>query len=235
MKLRNRHEISQESIDTVFFGIVGNLGFSEDGTFSPPKEIELNNWQKISEATGTIVTPANAIDLLGFAGAKYGIDRLDSWKGIGIACASFMADFADGKVARATGTQSELGEALDAAGDKIKLAYALVKIWQLELAPKELLCAVAVQNGLNTGITLADKAINKNESVIHASWAGKRAIFLQQWGIGLNVVGSQMEKDEMRNARSVRLAGNIIGACGVVMGGIATAGYTRTLWRSLKN
>ncbi|MEO8862825.1 MAG: CDP-alcohol phosphatidyltransferase family protein, partial [Candidatus Saccharimonadales bacterium] len=129
---------TEQLVDAAFWQIVEPLGFLPDFTVKAPDESDKNTWQKISDATGTVVTPANAIDMLGFAGAKYGIDNLDSWKGIGLACASFMADAIDGKVARATGTQSELGEALDAAGDKVKLAYALVKIWQMDLAPKPL-------------------------------------------------------------------------------------------------
>ena len=218
-------EKDQNFYDKAFWSMVGTLGFTPEYSLIPPDTDDPKMWQKISDATGTVVTPANAIDLLCFAGAKYGIDNLDSWKGIGIAAVSFLGDLVDGKVARATGTQSELGEALDAAGDKIKLAYALVKIWQMDLAPKPLLVAVALQNGLNAGLTLADQALHKENPAIHASWFGKRAIFLQQTGIGLHVIGSQLEKEERSTAKTVKLTGNVLGYTGVAVGTVASGDY----------
>ncbi len=222
----------QSKFDQAFWAMASTVGFQPDGSVMPPEGADQNVWQKISDATNTVVTPANAIDLLGFAGAKYGIDNLDSWKGIAVASASFLADVVDGKVARATGTQSELGEALDAAGDKVKLAYALVKIWQMDLAPKPLLVGVAAQNGLNAGLTIADRIVNKEDPALHPSWYGKRAMFLQQAGVGLHVVGSQMEKDEMRFSRGIKIAGTVLGAAGIALGTVASVDYARTLYRS---
>ena len=68
-----------------------------------------------------------------------------------------MTDVVDGRVARSTKTQSPLGEAIDAAGDKVKLAIALYKIWALDLAPKSLLSAVAIQNAANVALVAADR------------------------------------------------------------------------------
>lgn len=218
--------------DKLFWNVVGQIGFQPDGSFVSSEETDPNIWQIISDATRTVVTPANAIDLLAFYGAKKGIDNLDSWKGIGITAASFLSDIVDGKVARATGTQSPLGEALDAAGDKVKLAYALVKIWQLDLAPKPLLTAIAMQNLVNSGLTITDQAINNGDHVIHPSWFGKRAMLLQQTGLGLNVIGSQMNKDEMRFGKELKTAGTLLSSLGVVVGFVATAGYAKTLFKS---
>lgn len=194
---------------------------------------ELNGWQKLSEATHGIGTPANALDTVAFAGGIYGINHLDSWKGIAIACSSFMADFVDGKIARATGTQSELGEAIDAGGDKVKLAYALYKMWQLELAPRPLLVAVAVQNGLNVGLTAIDRSAN-DKPVIHPSQFGKKAIFMEQWGLGLHVIGSELAKTNEKRGKAVKTAGTVLTLAGVAVGVAATTGYTKLLLSSRK-
>lgn len=195
---------------------------------------EPNTWQRISDATGTVITPANLIDAAGFGAAKYGLDQLDSWKGIYTAAASFLSDVVDGRIARATGTSSPLGEAIDAAGDKAKLAYALYQINRLQLAPRKLLGAVATQNACNTALTTADQLVHGKEHVLHSSWLGKRAMLLQQTGIGLHVIASQMEKDIMPRARQTRIAANVLGWSGVAVGVAATAGYGKRFFSSLR-
>lgn len=195
---------------------------------------EPNVWQRVSDATGTVVTPANIIDTVGLAGAKYGIDHFDSWPGIFAAAASFLSDVVDGRIARATDTASPLGEAIDAAGDKAKLAYALYKIDQLQLAPRKLLGAVALQNSCNAVLTTADQVVHKDEHVLHPSWFGKRAMFLQQTGVGLHVIAAQMEKDAMPRGRQVRSVANVVGWSGVALGVVATADYGKRFFGSLR-
>lgn len=192
---------------------------------------QLNTWQQIAGATNDIVTPANAVDAVAFAGSIYGISHIDEWKGIGVAAASYGADIVDGKIARATGTESDLGEFIDAGGDKIKLALASLKAWQNNLAPKPLLAAIAIQNATNVLITGVDRNEN-DQPVIHPSKLGKRAMFFQQSGIGIHIIGARLERDGSSLARPTKLAGNILGAAGVVLGVVASAGYARTLAQS---
>ena len=193
----------------------------------------LNIWQQWSEATGGVITPANALDAAAFIGGMYGVNNLDSWKGIVITAASFFADMADGKIARATGTESPLGEAVDAAGDKIKLAAALYQIWKLDLAPKPLLVAIAAQNGINAALTAGDRAIN-SQPVIHPSYFGKRAILLEQLGLGLHVIGSEVAKKHERRAAIIKKVGTLTSVAGLGLGAAATAGYTKSLFSSRK-
>ena len=145
-----------------------------------------NNWQLIARTTKGIVTPANAIDTVAIAGAKYGIDHLDSTKGRLITALSFTTDFFDGRIARATGTQSPLGEAVDAGGDKLKLAYGAVKLWRAGLVDKPLLTAVVAQNTANAGLTLADRKLNQKPA-IHPTKIGKLSFFAQELGIELKI------------------------------------------------
>lgn len=218
--------MEQAPLDATFHSVVG--GLAEDYKFGEHLADELNNWQKLAGATNDIVTPANMIDAVAFGVGVYGIRNLDSWKGIGFACSGFMADFVDGKVARATGTQSELGEAIDAGGDKVKLAYALYKLWELDLAPKPLLIAVGLQNGINVALTAVDRSANK-PPVLHPSGLGKKAIFIEQWGLGLHVIGTEVAKKNEKRGKALRTAGTVLTTAGVVIGAAATSGYVATL------
>jgi phosphatidylglycerophosphate synthase len=224
-------ERPQRFFDEQFDKLVSQF---EPHGLKPADLTDLNNWQKIATLTNDVVTPANALDAAAFATSIYGINNLDSWKGIATACGSFIADFFYGKIARATGTQSSLGEAIDAGGDKIKLAFALYKTWQLDLAPKNLITCVALLNGMNTGLTAVDRVTNK-QPVLHASWLGKRAIFMEQWGIGLHIVGSKVKQANPERAGVIKAAGTILGYAGVFMGGLATADYGATLWEARKH
>ena len=119
-----RPEVLEQSVyDRYFFDIVNSLVSD-----LPPEEVEQNVWQQLQHATNDVITPANVLDAAAFGLSLYGIKNLDSWKGIGASALSFSADLFDGKLARATGTSSALGEAVDAGGDKVKLALALYQI-----------------------------------------------------------------------------------------------------------
>jgi phosphatidylglycerophosphate synthase len=221
----------QQQIDTMFLRLVSPLIKDRREEFVAG----MNNWQILARATNDYVTPANAFDAVGFAASMYGIYNLDSWKGIAAAAGGFMTDVFDGKIARGTGTATDKGEIVDATGDKIKLAFALAQIWRLDLAPKWLIGAVLVQNSANVVMTAADRRLNKKEPVLHASIFGKRAMFLEQWGLGLHVIGSEVQKKNERRGRYIKAAGTIVGLAGLGLGGAASFGYARTLLASRKD
>lgn len=222
-------DFEQSRIDLLFAQAVGHL-ISD----LPTEEIERNFWQVIADATGDVVTPANTLDAAAFGLSIYGLKNLDSWKGIIASALAFGADLVDGKIARATGTQSDLGEAVDAGGDKIKLAFALYQIWKLELAPKALITAIALQNGYNAGLTAVDRSLN-DKPAIHPSNFGKKAIFLEEMGLGMHVIGSEVSKQHEKRGKAVKLAGSVIGYAGVGFGLIASGGYTTKLIHSRRS
>lgn len=191
----------------------------------------LNKWQEISASTHDVVTPANVIDAFGFAGSMYGVSKLDTWRGIFTSAVSYMTDFADGKVARATKTTSELGETLDAAGDKVKLAAGLRAMWQKEMAPRPLLKGVAVQNTCNALLAIIDRLKNK-KPVMHSSLYGKRAIFFQQWGLGLHVIGHKLKRSNSKSSNVIKNTGTVVTLVGLGLGIAATIDYANTLAKS---
>lgn len=185
---------------------------------------EPNTWQAIANATNDWVTPANVIDVAAFGLAMKAGGNLTETSGIAHAAAAFGADIIDGKVARTTGTASSKGEAIDAAGDKIKLGYYLLKIWQEGLAPKPLLAAVALQNTANVAITAYDRKTNPMP-LVHPSIDGKRGIFMQQAGIGLHVIGSRVAKSKPETGWLIKTTGTAVTALGILRGLKATREY----------
>jgi phosphatidylglycerophosphate synthase len=197
-------------------------------TFANMSETEPNAWQRVAAATHDIVTPANAIDVAAFGLAIHAAPRLDTGSGVVKGAIAFMADFVDGKVARATGTASELGAKIDPVGDKIKLGYSMYHIWQKRLASRGLIAAVALQNAGNTAITLCDQAVNDEPQVAVTS-DGKKAMFTQAWGIGLQVIGTRVERSHEKSGRAIKVAGAVLGWGGLAVFGIkSTVDYYNT-------
>jgi phosphatidylglycerophosphate synthase len=185
-----------------------------------------NNWQRIAIATNDWATPANAIDAVAFGMAMHAASRLDTPAGIIEACAALMADFVDGKVARATGTSSDIGEAIDAGLDKVKLGRYLVSAWKDNLAPKLLLAGVAAPNIANTAITVYDRRRNVHPQV-HPNDDGKKGIWWEQWGLGLHVIGNVVEKKQPAAGKALKTAGTAMSVYGIYRGLKATRAYWR--------
>lgn len=196
--------------------------------------------QKVNRKTRGVINPSNCADAASIPLAAWGSNRLDTWGGIAAAGVAFTVDWWDGPLARQLGTASPLGEKVDAVSDKIRLGYTLVKLIENDvrhrepMVPRLLLAGVGVQNLLNTGITIAERSVNKDNPQIHSSWAGKRAIFAQQWGIATHIIAAKLESDGHSSAKSLRKAGNVLGTAGIGLGAIATGGYAHTLWQSLQ-
>lgn len=188
-------------------------------------ESELNMHQRVAETTNNVVTVPNAMDVASVPVAEYGLRNLDSWHGIGVAGAAFAVDFFDGKVARKLGVASPTGEMVDATTDKIKLAMALFRIVEGDYAPKSLVAAVAIQNSYNASLTVLDRK-NNQEPSIHPSQFGKKAIFMQQLGIGINVIGKKVSESNTKYGRAIKTAGTVLGWTGVGVGLVASTGYT---------
>lgn len=95
--------------------------------------------QKLAAATSGIVTPPNAITLIGLGLVVYGLSEIavhNFWLGLSWLAVGRLLDIVDGAVAEATKTKSPVGEFFDAVADKIgtlltivTLIYAGVTYW----------------------------------------------------------------------------------------------------------
>lgn len=111
-----------------------------------------NMWQKLAAATGGVVTPANALSLVGFVVACIGlfkIARADLWTGTILLVIGRLADAVDGITAEVTGTKSSFGESVDAGLDKVIAFIALAVLMTASIIPWWIAAAIAALNVWN--------------------------------------------------------------------------------------
>ncbi len=183
-------------------------------------------FERAAKRTHGVVTPANALDVVAMAGVAWSASRLDRWSGIGVAAASYLADVADGVIARRTNTSSRVGELVDHVGDKPKVLWGVREIWRLELADKPLLAAVACYNLANAALTTFAVVANE-EPQIEVTRRAKRAMFATTTGVGVQVIGHKIAETSPRAGCLVRWVGTALGYGGVLFLGVPT---TRDYW-----
>ena len=96
------------------------------------KKSDYNTFQKIGEATHSIVTPPNVITIIGLGLVIYGLISVlggHFWLGLGLLAVGRILDIVDGVVAQATGTKSPTGEFLDASVDKVGTLLTIIVLY----------------------------------------------------------------------------------------------------------
>ncbi|HVV67226.1 MAG TPA: CDP-alcohol phosphatidyltransferase family protein [Candidatus Saccharimonadales bacterium] len=183
-----------------------------------------NVFQKVSDATGGVITPANVMDAGAMALAVWAAPQLNTRKGIKGIAVSFGADVLDGFVAGMTGTRTEFGSTIDRAGDKVKSAVTAPYIYKYRLAPRALLGAVVLQNAANMGAAVYDFFHNETRQIVVED-RDRHAALANNVGLGLHLVGGELARDGYyREEKAARIMGNLIG-----WGGLATLGRRTSL------
>jgi phosphatidylglycerophosphate synthase len=177
--------------------------------------------QRIAQNTNGFVTPANVLDAGAFFGAKWSGPRLDTWPGIVVGIVSYVSDIGDGKIARATGTSSHIGDLIDHIGDKPKIGYALYHIWTKRLADRPLVAAVAAYNAVTASITVYDR-LSSGSLRVEVRTSGKRAMFTTATGVGIQTIGTKVDESRDRVGRLLRLCGALLGYSGLLIFGLPT-------------
>jgi len=177
--------------------------------------------QRLAQRSNGLVTPANVLDGAAFVGAGWSAPRLDTWSGLVVGVASYASDILDGKIARATGTTSYLGDLIDHVGDKPKIAYALYHIWRKGLADRPLVAAVAAYNGATASIAVYDRLAN-GASRVEVTKDGKRAMFTSASGVGMQTIAARLDPTRPQAARVLRLSGAVLGYAGLLIFGVPT-------------
>lgn len=93
--------------------------------------------------------PPTLLSILGTAAACIGIKDIDTFRGFVVFALGSVVDAFDGKLARATNGETELGKLVDHVGDKIKAACTLWVMCEKKAAPKIVLGGVALANSVN--------------------------------------------------------------------------------------
>lgn len=158
-----------------------------------------NAWQRTAAATNGVVTPGNALTLLGFGLVLAGLFAINGENyrlGASLLATGRLLDIADGLAADHTGTKSPLGESLDAGFDKLGTVLAAGVFIYVAVAPRWLLLALIVPHVIMTLIFL----IAQRRSVrIHPSRVGK----LSMAGVWVSLVGFILLKATNSSSSSI--------------------------------
>jgi phosphatidylglycerophosphate synthase len=138
-----------------------------------------NPWQHLAVTTRGIITPGNAISLLGFGLVCTGLWAMVQhafiagfvWIVLGRLC-----DLLDGMVADRTGTKSPLGEATDAGFDKAGAVLALITASVTGVVPWWVAALVGIQNIVNVVIGLVGR---RRKTGLHPALTGKLSTALE--------------------------------------------------------
>jgi phosphatidylglycerophosphate synthase/diacylglycerol kinase family enzyme len=132
-----------------------------------------NSWQRIAARTAGVVTPANVLSVAGIIivgwGAAY-LHQQSFLNGLFLVALGRLADVFDGIVAEVTGTKSPLGEALDAALDKLAILLVLVIFVEQNIIPLPALAAIVT---LHVLIALLGVIAKLRKREFHANQYGK--------------------------------------------------------------
>ncbi|MDQ2973695.1 MAG: hypothetical protein M3Q79_04430 [bacterium] len=189
---------------------------------------ERNIWQKTAAKTHSVVTPANAVSLIGLGIVGSGLkDIADGNTGRGIAKigGGRLLDVVDGMVAHRTKTKSPTGEAVDVVVDKIEAAAALPILTLKGILPPAVAGSFLAQHLANT---LATAAAKRRGNEIHPSKEGKWNT-AGQWGaISLYGLSAAARNAELNGtARRLELAGHLTTVVTTYLGASALVGYIK--------
>lgn len=104
-----------------------------------------NTWQDLAVSTNGILTPGNALTILGFAMVLSGLMYIlqeQYWLGAVYIGIGRLLDIADGQAAEYTKTKSPLGEQLDAGFDKLATVLILIALPAASVLPWSLAIAL---------------------------------------------------------------------------------------------
>lgn len=137
-----------------------------------------NRWQKAAARTRGIITPPNAVTVVGAIVALIGLVLLlrhSFLLGGSLVMIGRLLDIVDGWLAELTGTKSPLGEMMDATVDKIITGLTIIVGFIIPLAPWWLLVVVLLPQAIVVIIVAIARARNAH---FHPTRPGKTSMFL---------------------------------------------------------
>jgi cardiolipin synthase len=176
-----------------------------------------------------VLTPGNLITLLGLGLVVLGLvllsQKVDVWLAVICLVIGRLADLLDGLVAHRTRTKSPVGEAMDAAVDKLEIILTVIVIWLLGLLPTAAFILCAVHAVYNVGLSVY---AHFTAHRIHPTRAGKLATASQWAAIALFIPAFS---DLWRNPPQslLYLIGWVCIGCFVALGLTSSWQYTKEL------
>ena len=194
---------------------------------------EQNRWQKLAEQTNGVITPGNAVSVVGALAVGAGLLDISQGRttsGIVKIGLGRVGDIMDGKVAAKTGTKSPIGEGVDAVIDKTELGAALPVLLSKKIISGTAFGSVLGLNLANAGVSAVAK---HRKAEVHPSKAGKLATFGQWLAIGFYMLSAVSKKHQAETmAKGFETAGNISLVVATGLGIVALVGYTKDAFKT---
>ncbi len=203
-----------------------HTGLAPDWDTIAPKD--WSRWQSIANKTQGVVTPGNAVSVLGLVLVLWGLaDIVDGSPTSGLLkiVAGRIMDLLDGAVAHKTATKSPLGEATDASVDKLELAIALPVLVWAGILPLLVGLAIALQNITNVVLAFIAK---KRGNEIHPSKYGKISTMFQWGAMGMYLLrGGVFTNSSGFMPQILYISASIVAITSLCFGAAATYTYAQ--------
>jgi phosphatidylglycerophosphate synthase len=190
--------------------------------WSRQPKAQWNYWQRLADRTHGIVTPGNALSVIGFVIVLYGLYLLiiDELLAAVLAISlGRLVDVADGAVADYTGTKSPLGALIDTVVDKLILGLSCLVLWAYNLVPQLILVLLLAHVTYNASMTGLAKFRHVN---LYPSATGKAGTLFEWLAITSFLLHHAAENSQQMHLADIMLG--IAVACSI--GFIALAGYS---------
>jgi phosphatidylglycerophosphate synthase len=206
-----------------------NLHRAEIADWSKQSPNYHNMWQRMAAKTHGIVAPGNLVSLVGALAVSCGlylVAQHSLTSGIIAIFAGRCADILDGIVADYTKTKSPLGEAIDAAADKIVVGLALLVLAVDNLLPLAIIVLIAVHGIYNSVLAIVSKLLTVD---LHPSAIGKMAAVCSWLTILLYLLERLLEQYGDPLASPVLWTARLSFVLFLGLAIVSSSAYTRTI------
>lgn len=193
----------------------------------PPQQRTV--WQRCAASSHGVITPGNLITLIGAILVLRGLYELAHAQlitGIAMLLIGRMADILDGMVADYTKTKSPLGEAVDAATDKVLTILALYVLLDKSLIPIIIGVVMAVHALYNIAVTTVARRLHIS---LHPSLTGKLSALFEWASVGLYVFCDILEQQQHATT-AVRVIALISFGLFIATAAWSSMNYTRSVY-----
>ena len=190
-------------------------------------------WQRVAVATRGLVTPGNAVTVLGLVLSLVGAWRIYTndtlVSGLVLLMAGRAADMADGFIADRTRTKSPVGEVLDAGCDKLVAGVVFITFLAGHIIPLLPLLVLLVQAIINITSSVVAKRRGRE---LHPSVLGKRAAVVEWLVVFWFLLARLLTPHSVFLADVCNVAGYANLLVFIVWGADASIGYARHALRA---
>lgn len=171
--------------------------------------------------------PPTLLSLIGTTAACIGIKDPTTFKGFAAFTIGSVMDALDGKLARATGGETQLGKIVDHTVDKIKVLYTIWNMYKTDTAPKSVLGGIAAFNVINAACSIKTHIDSPDMSQVPEK-SGKIAMAMEVTSLILYSAGRFTELHGLRKtSRTARALGGLAAATAIIPATLSTANYIR--------